>query len=538
METRELQPCPLCSKLEEVQFQRHAAWASPDVIGRLAERKPGWIKTEGACPACVQQALLEVLLRGDAQDVHESIQSAWPLDAESAFGALPTPLRMHADPQYTGRGVTLAMVDSGFYPHPDLCLPVNRIRAWANASADAVAECRFKRDDQPAWPEWDGAHVYQWHGMMTSCAAAGNGWLSRGLYRGLACDSDVVLVQTADAEGRITDDSIVRALRWIGAHAGEFGIRVVNLSVCGDQPVMDGPIDGAIQELSAAQVTVVAAAGNGGQRMLVPPATSEHALTVGGLDDHNTIPREDSEVWHSNFGEPRAGVQKPEVVAPSVWVVAPLLPGTETARQAIELFERRQNGDESVEGEIAGEKLVRPEYKLTEGTSFASPIVASVICCMLEANPDLSVAEVRRLVIASAVPVPGASAERQGAGAVDAGMAVALAARAGSGVLQGYANSPSVSDGVVRFLMLRPGAQAVEVRGSWNDWAAPGIAGEQIQNGVWVADLRGLPPGRYEYKFLVDGVEWRDDPGNPRKAPDGQGRFNSVLLVPAVEKAA
>ena len=374
--------------------------------------------------------------------------------------------------------------------------------------------------------------------MMTSCSAAGNGWLSHGLYRGLACESDLVLIQTTGDQGGIADESIIRALHWIGANAKEFGIRVVNLSVCGDQAVPGGPIDRAIQELTEQGITVVAAAGNEGHRQLMPPATSQHALTVGGLDDHNTIAREDSEVWHSSFGQSCAGLQKPEVVAPSVWVVAPLLPDTDDARQALELFARRQNDDPEAEQEIAERKLVRPEYKLTEGTSFASPIVASVICCMLEANPTLTPAQIHQLVISSAVPVPGASVERQGAGAVHAGVAVSLAARAANGALQGFANSPSVTAVGVRFIFRRPGAEQVHVRGSWDNWAEPGIAAQQIQGGVWVADIQGLPPGRYAYKFLVNGTEWRDDPANPRKTPDGQGRYNSVLLVQANEKAA
>lgn len=257
-----------------------------------------------------------------------------------------------------------------------------------------------------------------------------------------------------------------------------------------------------------------------------------HALTVGGLDDRNTVTRTESELWHSNYGETAGGFSKTEVVAPSVWVVAPLLPGTDEAERALELFERRRADDESVEAEISERKLVRPEYKLTEGTSFAAPIVSSVICCMLEANPHLRPIDIHKLVINAAYPVPGASLEQQGAGAVDAGTAVALALRAGNGKLRGYANSPFAHAGGVRFVLHRAKARQVEVRGSWNDWAEPGVPANQIESGIWIADVQGLPPGRYAYKFLIDGTRWSDDPSNPRKSPDGQGRFNSVLIVP------
>jgi hypothetical protein len=57
-------------------------------------------KDEERCPACVQENLLRVLLaKGDAA-LHEAVQLAWPLDAEAAFGVLPTRLRLHADPRF------------------------------------------------------------------------------------------------------------------------------------------------------------------------------------------------------------------------------------------------------------------------------------------------------------------------------------------------------------------------------------------------------------------------------------------------------
>jgi serine protease AprX len=54
-------------------------------------------------------------------------------------------------------------------------------------------------------------------------------------------------------------------------------------------------------------------------------------------------------------------------------------------------------------------------------------LVASTVACMLEANPTLSPADVRQLLVQCAEPVPGAERERQGAGALHAGRAVALA---------------------------------------------------------------------------------------------------------------
>ncbi len=110
-------------------------------------------------------------------------------------------------------------------------------------------------------------------------------------------------------------------------------------------------------------------------------------------------------------------------------MVAPMLPGTSIAAEAAELFARRAEGDSSAEERIAALKLVTLHYQHVDGTSFAAPLVASVVACMLQANPTLTPHLVRDVLIAAAQPIPGAPIERQGAGTLDAGQAVALALR-------------------------------------------------------------------------------------------------------------
>lgn len=84
----------------------------PATVAELARTHPEWRVADGACPACVQDALLYVLLAAGDDALHRQIQEVWPLDAEAAFGAIPTPLRLHADPRFTGSGVTVAIVDT------------------------------------------------------------------------------------------------------------------------------------------------------------------------------------------------------------------------------------------------------------------------------------------------------------------------------------------------------------------------------------------------------------------------------------------
>lgn len=130
--------CPRCGRPTREQDLVESHWANEAVINQLRQDHPEWAAEQGACVACIQEALLLLLIQEGAATFYESVQSVWPLDASAAFGALPTPLRMRADPRYTGKGVTVAVLDSGFYPHPDLTEPVNRIRAWVNAGAEPI----------------------------------------------------------------------------------------------------------------------------------------------------------------------------------------------------------------------------------------------------------------------------------------------------------------------------------------------------------------------------------------------------------------
>jgi serine protease AprX len=335
---------------------------------------------------------------------------------------LPTPLRMHADDRFTGRGVTVAQIDSGFFPHDDLVKPRNRIRAWADAVREPVRSKRFSADEHPAWPGWNSRHHCQWHGLMTTAAAFGNGFLSKGVYRGIATDTDLVLIQTWDKHGHITNETLARALRWIHRHRDDLNIRVVSISVAGDRitPLEGNAVDEAVRDLVEVGVVVVAAAGNKAGEDMVPPATAPEAITVGGLDDRNLLDRTRHRVWHSSYGR-----DKPEVIAPSLWVAAPLLPGSKVASEARNLFRHLNSAHEGDSARMAELKLLTPDYQHCEGTSFAAPIVASIVACMLQADPSLSPAQVKKILMASAYRVP-ADEQRQGAGAVDGGRALEL----------------------------------------------------------------------------------------------------------------
>lgn len=83
----------------------------------------------------------------------------------------------------------------------------------------------------------------------------------------------------------------------------------------------------------------------------------------------------------------------------------------------------------------------------------------------------------------------------------------------------------------VTFEVHAPGAQRVEVVGTFNDWR-PGqvlLKGPDA-TGHWSGTVR-LPAGRHEYAYLLDGQEWLTDPEAPARRPDGFGRENAVIQI-------
>jgi len=72
-------------------------------------------------------------------------------------------------------------------------------------------------------------------------------------------------------------------------------------------------------------------------------------------------------------------------------------------------------------------------------------------------------------------------------------------------------------------------AHKVAVIGDFNEWSHASHPMKSDGNGLW-QKIMMLPPGKYEYKFLVDG-QWRTDPNNPDQCANCYGTFNNILHV-------
>ncbi|MCC2642539.1 MAG: hypothetical protein K0S45_2952 [Nitrospira sp.] len=78
--------------------------------------------------------------------------------------------------------------------------------------------------------------------------------------------------------------------------------------------------------------------------------------------------------------------------------------------------------------------------------------------------------------------------------------------------------------------VVAPDAREVSVAGDFNDWSSERHPLHQTDEGTWQITL-SLPPGIYQYKFLIDGNRWEEDERNPKRSANEFGTTNSILEV-------
>jgi 1,4-alpha-glucan branching enzyme len=83
----------------------------------------------------------------------------------------------------------------------------------------------------------------------------------------------------------------------------------------------------------------------------------------------------------------------------------------------------------------------------------------------------------------------------------------------------------------VSFALHKPDAKRVSLCGDFNGWSPSATSMKRHNDGHWETTV-ALAPGRYQYKFLVDG-DWLLDPAAQKNVPNEHGSLNSVVEVGA-----
>lgn len=546
--------CPLCNDTVSRLLYRFHIDSERQVLENIKRQNPSWSGHDGICSRCVDYYHTEIVI---AQRILPEIGPHFPVRTPDDFIILPTPLRLNADPKFTGKGVTICFIDSGFYPHPDLVNTKNRIKITLDITTGIATEFTEQREKQYIH---DG---YAWHGTMTSVVCAGDGYMSRGLYRGIASEAELVLLKVQDSEGRITNENIVKALEWILFNHRLYDIKIVNISLSAEDydSYKTSTVDLLAEKLIDQGISIVAAVGNDEKAVIKPPANSLHVIAVGGIDDHNQLELDGIGLYHSSYGKTGDGLMKPDLTAHSIWLAAPILPGTAEKHHAEQLYslvnlqddclvdaiETLPDGIKSAiadEGEhdiahlrykisrrVLETKFISGDYMHADGTSFAAPIVSSVIAQLLQADPELTPTQVRSILFNTALRLPTFPVERQGFGCIRPRKAILKAQK--KEIRFQVNQSPYINrdNKTIQFFIQHSCAEQISLTGNFNNWTPDVLLMEPGQNGLWKIEIPLLPAGKYYYKFRIDDNRWVEDTDNPWREPDGLNGWNSILLV-------
>jgi serine protease AprX len=543
--------CPLCSDSVDKLLYRFHIDDERNVLSKIKEQNPSWAENDGICSRCVDYYLTEIIRQ---QRILPQIGPHFPIKSADDFIILPTPLRVDAHPRYTGKGVTICFIDSGFYPHPDLISNSNRIKKFIDVTSSQQV-LSFGED-------LGEVAASAWHGTMTTVVCAGDGSLSNGLYKGIASDAELVLIKVQNEDGKITTDNIVKALHWILENHQAYNIRIVNMSFGNDELLSYkvSRVDQLAEKLIEQNIIVVAAVGNDENGNIHPPANSLNVIAIGGVDDENDLENGIIKAYHSSFGTTVDTLSKPELVAHAIWIAAPILPSTKEQIESAALHEILQANDASLkeilfqrihqtqlnneilnwyETDIRSAiiqriqtcKYILPSYMHVDGTSFAAPIVSSVIAQLLEANPLLTVQDVRHILFNTAKRIESISAERQGFGIIQPRKAILKVLQ--KEIIMKLNPSPFINHqkNTIEFFIENTCAEEISLAGSFNHWANDVLLMEPSKNGFWKIEIPMLTGGKYLYKFLIDHKHWMEDVDNPYREPDGFSGFNSILFI-------
>lgn len=269
--------------------------------------------------------------------------------------------------ELTGNGSTIAIIDTGIYPHMDL---QGRITAFV----DFINGRNEPYDDNG-------------HGTHCAGSAVGSGAASDGLYQGPAPAASVIGVKVLNRVGTGTLESVMQGIQWCIEYNRtnpDNRINILNLSF-GTEPQAyeneeEDPMVRIVNKAWEEGMVVCAAAGNVGpeQMTIASPGLSQRIITVGALDDRNTENRADDDVAiFSSRGPTIYGAVKPDILAPGVNIISLRVPN-------------------SYLDKVQKTNRVDSDYFSMSGTSMATPICAGIIALMLENEPNLSPERVKR----------------------------------------------------------------------------------------------------------------------------------------------
>ncbi len=306
---------------------------------------------------------------------------------------------------YSGQGVTVAVLDTGINSlHSDLAGKLSQNVRLADIQSPPLGfQYPLPIENLP------NTDLVAGHGTFVSGIIAGSGAASNGKFAGVAPGARLLGL----AAGDVNLMYVLSGLDYLLDKGPQYGVKVVNCSFSADTVFdINDPVNIATKMLTDRGVNVVFSAGNSGPgtNTMNPYAMPPWVIGVGATDQNGALASFSS---RGDFGDP---LGHPSLVAPGVNIasVRSLVSTTSVG---------------GLTGDLWRLSLTElPFYVTASGTSFSAPQVSGAIALMLEANPQLTPAQIKDILSSTATPMPKYFYHEVGAGMLNTYAAVLQAA--------------------------------------------------------------------------------------------------------------
>jgi serine protease AprX len=366
---------------------------------------------------------------------------------------------------YTGKGVGVALIDSGVVPVQGL------------TSGNVINGPDLSLDDsRSGFTSQDGFG----HGTHMAGIIAGNDGTSTG-FTGVAPGAKLLNVKVGAYDGAVDVSQVIAGIDWVVQHRNDNGmnIRVINLSYGTDgvQSYQLDPLAAAVEHAWQHGIVVVVAGGNTGttRSSLDNPAIDPFVIAVGADDNKQTTLTTDDSI--PQFSARGSASRHVDIVAPGQSIVSLRDPG-------------------SVIDTEYPKAVVNTRFFKGSGTSQATAVVSGAVALVLQQHPTWTPDQVKSALTTTAVPLPQASAQDRGAGllnVVGASAAVLASGQqtwptsSGLGSLEAARGTKHIGDDNGNQLTGEQDVFGAPWRAA--TWAAASAAATSWNGGTWNGDV-------------------------------------------------
>lgn len=283
----------------------------------------------------------------------------------------------------TGKGIGIGVIDTGVFNHPDL-----------------VSERRSIRLFKDLINGYDTLYDDNGHGTFTCGCISSSGYISEGIYRGIAPDSNLYVIKAFDASGNGFMSDIIKGIDMLIALRESENIRILCLpfEIVYLDDLKINPLELIIKKANLLNISVIVPSGNHGPYpyTIYCPGNIPEVLTVGGIDCGGNNIKNFKISNFSGRGPAMDGSQKPDISAPCMSITS--LASDTFYNPSIKKINDLKN-----------------PYITKSGTSISCALICGFAALLLEKNPNLMPQDLKAMLCLSTLTI-GESKFSQGSG--------------------------------------------------------------------------------------------------------------------------